>query len=279
MGLTKGMPTVKVVLLGTGSPRPCLERSQPAQLIEIGDQAFVVDCGEGATTQLLRAGRNITEVQKIFLTHLHWDHILGYAGLVWGGWSAGRPTLEVWGPPGTKRMHEILFGMLYKDDVDWSSGIGYARSGIDSIRINEIDEGLVYERDGVKITAFAVRHTVPTYAYRFEHSGKRIVFSGDTAVCDAVIKCAQDADLLVQDTCATLSRVYADARSRKIRELLIGFHASPVQGGQMAQAAGVKRLVCTHLLPGADANEVLQEAASNFRGETIVGFDLMKLEV
>jgi ribonuclease BN (tRNA processing enzyme) len=273
------MPTAKIVLLGTGSPRPCLERSQPAQLIEVGDQSFVVDCGEGVTTQLLRAGRNVAEVQKVFLTHLHWDHILGYAGLVWGGWSAGRPTLEVWGPPGTKRMHEILFGMLYKDDVDWSSGIGYMRSGIDSIRIHEIDEGLIYERDGVKISATAVKHTCLTYAYRFEYAGKRIVFSGDTAACDALVKCAQNGDLLVQDTCATSSRVYSDDRSRKIRELLIGFHASPAQGGQMAQMAGVKRLVCTHLLPGVDANEIKQEAAGNFDGEAIVGCDLLELQI
>ena len=84
------MSATKVVLLGTGSPRPCLDRSQPAQLIEIAGQSFVIDCGDGVTGQLVRAGRDVAAVQQIFLTHLHWDHILGYAGLVWGGWSAGR---------------------------------------------------------------------------------------------------------------------------------------------------------------------------------------------
>src|SRR5262245_11856365 len=273
------MSVAKVVLLGTGSPRPSLERSQPAQLIEVADQSFVIDCGEGVTGQLVRAGRNVVAAQKIFLTHLHWDHILGYAGLVWGGWSAGRPTLEVWGPPGTRRMHELLFGMLHKDDVDWSSGIGYARSGIDSIQIHEIGAGLVYERDGVRITAAAVKHTITTYAYRFEHAGKCVVFSGDTAVCDALVQCARGADLLVQDACATQSRLYADERSRRIRDLLIGFHASPAQAGQMAQSAGVSRMVCTHLLPGTDDDQVREEAGAHFDGETIVGRDLMQLEV
>ena len=75
------------------------------------------------------------------------------------------------------------------------------------------------------------------------------------------------------------SRLYGDQRSRKIRDALIGFHASPAQAGQMAQAAGVKRLVCTHLLAGADAEQVRQEAASKFNGETIVGYDLMELHV
>ena len=244
------MSATKVVLLGTGSPRPCLDRSQPAQLIEIAGQSFVIDCGDGVTGQLVRAGCDVAAVQKIFLTHLHWDHILGYAGLVWGGWSAGRPTLEVWGPPGTKKMHELLFAGPYK-----------------------------YERDGVMVTATAVKHTITTYAYRFEHAGTRTVFSGDTAACDTLVQCAEGADLLVQDACAIHSQLYGDERSRKIRDALIGFHASPAQAGRMAQAAGVKRLVCTHLLAGADAEQVRQEAASKFNGETIVGYDLMELHV
>jgi ribonuclease BN (tRNA processing enzyme) len=61
-------------------------------------------------------------------------------------------------------------------------------------------------------------------AYRFEHAGRRVIFSGDTALCDALVRCARGADLLVQDACATQSRRYADARSRRIRDLLIGFH-------------------------------------------------------
>ena len=273
------MSATKVVLLGTGSPRPSLDRSQPAQLIETAGQSFIIDCGEGVTGQLVRAGRDLAAARKIFLTHLHWDHILGYPGLVWGGWSAGRPSLEVWGPPGTKKMHELLFNNLYKDDVDWSGGIGYDRSGIDSIKVHEVGEGLVYERDGVTVTATAVKHTVTTYAYRFTYAGSRTVFSGDTALCDALVQCADGADLLVQDACAISSQLNGDERSRKIRDALIDFHASPAQAGEMAQAAGVRRLVCTHLLPGARAELVRQKAASRFSGETIVGYDLMELIV
>ncbi|MGQ0544933.1 MAG: MBL fold metallo-hydrolase [Betaproteobacteria bacterium] len=273
------MTATKVVLLGTGSPRPSADRAQPAQLIEMGGEAFMVDCGDGATTQLLRSGRQVTDVRKLFLTHLHWDHILGYAALVWGGWSAGRPTFEVWGPPGTQQMHDLLFARLYRSDVEWISAIGYAREGIESIRIHEIGEDSVYERNGVSVAAKRVKHPVTTYAYRFAHAGKSVVFSGDTAACDELVACAQGADLLVQDTCAAYSRLYGDERSRKIRDALIGFHASPGQAGEMAQRAGVKRLACTHLLPGADVAEVKAEAEAEFMGETIVGEDLMELSV
>jgi ribonuclease BN (tRNA processing enzyme) len=273
------MANTKVVLLGTGSPRPSPERAQPAQLIEIGGESFIVDCGDAVTTQLVRSGRDVAQVQKILLTHLHWDHVLGYAGLIWGGWSAGRTTVEVWGPPGTKQMHDLLFGALYKGDVEWISEIGYAKSGIQSIKVHEIDEGRFYERDGVTITATRVKHPVTTYAYRFTYAGKRVVFSGDTAACAELVKCAEGADLLVQDTCAVYSRLYGDDRSRKIRDALIGFHASPGQAGEMAQRAGVKRLVCTHLLPGVDVEEVRAEAESDFTGETVVGSDLLELRI
>ncbi|MCC7082959.1 MAG: MBL fold metallo-hydrolase [Burkholderiales bacterium] len=270
---------MKVVLLGTGSPRPCADRAQPAQLIEIAGQLFVVDCGDAVTLQLARSGHEVAQVQRIFLTHLHWDHVLGYAGLVWGGWSAGRPTLEVWGPPGTKAMHDLLFKTLHAGDVEWISNVGYARSAIESIRIHEIGEGMVYDRAGVTVTATRVKHTVETYAYRFSYLGRNVVFSGDTAKCDAIVRLSSGADLLVQDTCAVYSRLYGDERSRKIRDALIGFHASPAQAGEMAMQAGVKKLICTHLLPGADVDQVYKEAESEFIGEVIVGADLMEIRV
>lgn len=277
--LQSRMTYVKVILLGTGSPRPDPNRAQPAQLIELGGQSFLIDCGDGVTNQLVRCNRDVTSVQKILLTHLHWDHILGYAGLVWGGWSAGRPGLEVWGPPGTRKMHDLLFNTLHRPDVEWITGIGYARSGIEGIKIYEIGEGVIYDRDGIVVTAVQVEHPVPTFAFRFNYAGRRVVFSGDTAACDELVRCAAAADLLVQDACAAHSRLYGDDRSRRIRDALIGFHASPGQAGEMAQRAGVKRLVCTHLLPGIDVEEVRQEAEAEFIGETIVGYDLMELRV
>lgn len=273
------MTKTKVVLLGTGSPRPCAERAQPAQLIEMGGDSFIVDCGDGVTLQLARSGRDVAGVRKILLTHLHWDHVLGYAGLIWGGWSAGRKSMEVWGPPGTRQMHDLLFGTLFKGDVDWISGVAYERAGIAGIKIHEIGEGRFYDRDGISISATRVSHPVTTYAYRFTYSGKSVVFSGDTAACDELVRCASNADLLVQDTCAVYSRLYSDERSQKIRDALIGFHATPGQAGEMAQRAGVKRLICTHLLPGAEVEQVLDEAESEFIGETIVGKDLDEIRV
>ena len=273
------MSAASVVLLGTGSPRPSPDRAQPAQLVEFGADRFLVDCGDGVTTQLQRAGYDPGSVTKLFITHLHWDHVLGYAPLVWGGWSLGRRSLEVWGPPGTRRMHETLFEDLYRPDVEWIRQYGYPRSGIDDIKVREVGEGRIYDRDGVRVDAVRVSHPVITYAYRFSSGGATIVFSGDTAECDELVRCAHGADLLVQDACACRSRLYDDARSKRIRDALIGFHASPEQAGRMAQRAGVGRLVCTHLLPGADEDEVHAEATSAYRGEVVVGRDLMRLDV
>lgn len=273
------MDAPSVTLLGTGSPRPALDRAQPAQLLDTGAERFLVDCGDGVTTQLMRAALDPCGVTKLFITHLHWDHVLGYAPLVWGGWSMGRKSLEVWGPPGTRRMHELLFHQLFGKDVAWIQQYGYSRSAMESIAIHEVGEGRIYDRDGVRVDATKVSHPVTTYAYRFTFGHSSVVFSGDTAECDALVHGARGADLLVQDACACRSRLYDDDRSRTIRDALIGFHASPQQAGRMAQRAGVRRLVCTHLLPGADEAEVLEEAADAYLGDILVGRDLMRIEL
>lgn len=176
-------------------------------------------------------------------------------------------------------MHDLLFKNLHARDVEWISGVGYSRSGIESICIHEIAEGQVYDRDGIAVTAIPVKHTVRTYAYRFSWLGRSVVFSGDTAKCGELVTIADGVDMLVQDTCAVFSNLYGDERSRKIRNALIGFHATPEQAGEMAQAAGVKMLVCIHLLPGADAQQVLHEARSRYAGKVVVGEDLMDLTI
>lgn len=273
------MGPASVVLLGTGSPRPAIDRAQPSQLLNTGTERFLVDCGDGVTTQLLRASFDPGGITKLFITHLHWDHVLGYAPLVWGGWSMGRKNMEVWGPPGTRRMHELLFQELFGQDVKWIQQYGYSRSAIESIRIHEVGEGRIYDRDGVRVDATTVSHPVITYAYRFTFGGTSVVFSGDTAECEALVRCAHGADLLVQDACACRSRLYDDTRSRTIQSALIGFHASPLQAGRMAHRAGVRRLACTHLLPGADEDEVREEASSTYLGDILVGRDLMRIEL
>lgn len=280
------MPRMELVLLGTGAARPDVERSSPASLLRIGERLILVDCGEGATTQLLRAGVDLRQVQELFFTHLHTDHTLGYAQFVIASWAEGRRALSVWGPPCTTTLTTTLFHELYREDVAWRSHIGRPTDGIWDIAVTEVPDEpgtlVVVERDGVRVTAVRVVHPVPTFAYRFDCAEESVVFSGDTAYCVAVADLARGADLLVHECALAESArasVYRGAEGERIWANLQSIHVTPRQAGQIAQLAGVPRLVLHHISRGADRDEIRRQAAQTYDGELIIGEDLMRIDV
>ena len=101
--------SLRITLLGTGSPSPSLTRHHPAALVQWGEGSqMLVDAGDGVVSQLLAAEVSLRDVEHVAITHLHWDHILGYPAFVWGSWTVGRSALQVIGPAGTVDMHERL---------------------------------------------------------------------------------------------------------------------------------------------------------------------------
>src|SRR5690625_3157744 len=112
------MEQISVVMLGTGSPRPHVKRSQPAQALKVGDTTILIDCGEGTTYQLLKADIAPESIDCLVLTHLHSDHTMGYANFLLSGWAQGRSELTVVGPKGTKEFHEKIID-LYETDINY----------------------------------------------------------------------------------------------------------------------------------------------------------------
>ncbi|MDP6690011.1 MAG: MBL fold metallo-hydrolase, partial [Alphaproteobacteria bacterium] len=124
--------TFRIILLGTGSPRPSLERHHPAALVQWGDGGhMLVDAGDGVVGQLLAAEVPLQEVHNVALTHMHWDHILGYPAFVWGSWNAGRLKLTVTGPIGTRDMHQQLVESYYREQAEWAMDLRFPRAGFD----------------------------------------------------------------------------------------------------------------------------------------------------
>ncbi|MGJ9385262.1 MBL fold metallo-hydrolase [Salipaludibacillus sp. CF4.18] len=279
------MQSFYLKLLGTGSPKPNKERSGPAQVVMIDNTPVLVDCGEGTTRQLLNSNINPIEVENVIFTHLHSDHVFGYSHFLLGGWSLGRKKLTIVGPKGLKAFHEKVLDM-FKDDIDYRvSTLGISEEGLLDVNIIELPSvgGEVPLSDlDVDITYTPVIHNVETFGFRFQKGNQSIVISGDTAPVNSLIELAKDADILIQDA-AIVSSVFnnksSDPNILRIWDILTKEHCTPQQAGEIAQEAGVKCVVLTHLLPNTDEEEVYQEASEHFNGKVIVGQDLMEITI
>src|SRR5215831_14281706 len=174
---------IKVTLLGTGCPPPVMNRFGPSTLVEAGGQKFVFDAGRGALQRLTQLKVRWQDVQGVFLTHLHSDHVVGFPDLWLTGWLVGgrNVPLQVWGPRGTKKMMSHL-EQAYEFDI--RIRLYDDRAAPDGVVIlaEDISEGVVYDKGGVKITAFEVDHTPvkPAFGYRIDYAGRSVVLSGDT---------------------------------------------------------------------------------------------------
>ncbi len=278
----------RLILLGTGGgPRPRKASSGSAQVIVSDTAAYVIDCGDGVARQLAFAGVPLPALRHIFLTHQHSDHNADYGNLIWLAWTAGLSTrVDTWGPPPLERMTNLFFEMN-KYDID----VRMANEGrvplVPLVHTHELREGgPVMRDDHMKVTATLVDHppVVPAFAYRFDAADRSIVISGDTAPSDNLIRLARGADVLVH------AALYVPAVDRLVARVpnapalkasIIAHQTSAEDAGRVAQAAGVKTLVLSHLVP-ADDPEVtdrmwIDAARVHFRGTVIVGKDLLEV--
>jgi ribonuclease BN (tRNA processing enzyme) len=268
---------LRVVLLGTGSTFTNLERAGPAQLVLAGESCVLVDCGDGAYRQLLRAGHEPAGVTDLLFTSLHSDHTLGYGPFVLAGWTRGRNELRVWGPEGTGHFHRQLFGSIYAADIAYQLSLGLSGQGLTDTRLTEIGSGWQGEIGALRVRATDGAHAFPSLAYRFEHGGRSIVISGDTTYTPALVELARGADLLVQDSTVAPCPLLADEQGTQLERRLAAYHSTPAQAGRIAREAGVRTLVLSHLLPGVDPADVAARASAEFDGRVIVGEDLREV--
>ncbi|MFS0781969.1 MBL fold metallo-hydrolase [Bacillus sp. 1P06AnD] len=264
-----------VIMLGTGSPRLTKERMATAHLVTLGGLPVLVDCAEGTTMQLVKLGIAPQDIKHVFFTHLHADHMLGYAHFLISGWLEGRRELMVIGPVGTKRMHDLTVEML-KDDIDYRMSLGRPEAGVRDVKVIEIEqEGPVEIELPIKIQCAKMNHSVPTFAYRFDHEESSVVFSGDTAPpTDHLAKLAEGAGVLIHDTALTPIDGDKMPNAEKIWENLLKEHCTPAQSAETAKKADVKKLVLTHFLPKMNPEKALAEASSVFKGDIIIPNDL-----
>jgi ribonuclease Z len=271
---------MQLILLGTGYPFPSADRAGPSCAIIAGQRVFIVDSGRGTTMRLAALGNLWRHIGAVFITHMHSDHIDGLPDLFHSTWEFGGGTpFELYGPEGIKKSADAII-QFYEADIHIRRDLTEKLSA-EGARINahEIQEGVVYEKSGVRVTAFQVEHppVKPAFGYRFDSGSQSIVVTGDTKQNPNLIKFAAGADILVSEAYVPDRGPSAGPgeRSWSIQD----YHMSAKEAGETAEKAKVKTLVLTHLIPAnAPEKAFLDEAGKAFSGKIIVGRDLMHIK-
>ena len=272
--------TLRVTLLGTGNPRPLLERFGPSLLVEVGGQRLLFDSGRGATQRLFQLGVPLAEVRDVFLTHLHSDHVVGLPDLWLTGWIFGRrEALHVRGPAGTREMTSHL-REAFAFDVDIRQRDEKLPARGAALEGEDFPPGLVYKGEGVTVTAFAVDHgpVRPALGYRIDAAGRSVVLSGDTRASDAVVEAARGADLLVHEVAAATD---AWQRESPIAAAVLAHHTSPEEAGEVFARAKPRLALYSHivLLGGVTADDLVSRTRRAYGGPVEVGEDLLAVDV
>lgn len=273
---------IKVTLLGTGCPPAVMNRFGPSILVEAGGQKFLFDAGRGALQRLNQVKVRWRDVQGVFLTHLHSDHVVGFPDLWLTGWlTPGRDVpLQVWGPRGTKNMMSHLEQAF---EYDIRIRLYDDRPSPDGVVIlaEDIAEGMVYDKGGVKITAFEVDHTPikPAFGYRIDHAGRSVVLSGDTRVSENLIRHAQGVDLLIHEVAAPETFQRAGSPPERAKSV-VAHHVTPEQAGEVFSRTKPKLAVYSHIvLPTATEQDLIPPTRKTYQGPLELGEDLMVIEV
>ncbi len=280
-----------VVLLGTkGGPSIRPGSSMPtSNLFVINDQQIVVDCALGVTRGLVDQSMNLKTLSTVLISHLHSDHYLELGPLIHTAWCSGLTTvIDVYGPEGMQDYWDGFVASM-KADIDLRINDEGRDDLRDFVRIHVIDEGIVFDRDGLTVSAIRTEHPplIDSFAFSFKTACHHAVFSGDTAPIKALEDFARGADLLVHEAMlepalpSLLERV--GNGSDKLMAHWLRSHTFAHDAAITAAKAGVKQLALSHLIPSDDPNYGPQDwqdaCAGHYDGNLIVGRDGLRIDL
>ncbi|MDZ8026482.1 MAG: ribonuclease Z [Nostoc sp. ChiQUE01a] len=306
---------MQITFLGTSSGVPTRSRNVSSVALRLPQRAelWLFDCGEGTQHQILRSELKISQLSRIFITHMHGDHIFGLMGLLATCGLAGNvQRIDIYGPPGLNeyiqaasryshthfsypiKVHAIRPGVIYEDnDFTVSCGnlhhritaFGYrvaekdrtGRFDIEKAKALQIPSGPIYGqlKRGETVTLEDGRVIHGAQLCGPTEIGRKIAYCTDTVFCDGAVELAKDADLLIHE--ATFSHQDADMAFQRL-------HSTSTMAAQTALAAGAHRLIMTHFSPryapgnNLELKDLLQEARAIFKS-TDMAYDFMIHEV
>jgi ribonuclease Z len=287
-----GGDVFKVTLLGTGTPNPSPDRFGPSTLVQAGNLNLMFDAGRGNPVRLWQLKVPMGHIDQVFLTHYHSDHVNGLADLWMTGWLAPvyanrKGPLGITGPTGLKTLTDGLEAAFINNT---KVRIADEKLSPEAIRfaVTEFAEGeaVVFERDGVQVSAFRNDHGElihPSVGYRVDYRGRSVVISGDTRKSDELIKHAKGVDLLVHEVAAARPELLkADPALQPIMD----HHTSPREAGEVFSATKPKLAVFTHYVllanakfPPMSMDDIRNETRQTYDGPLALGDDLMAFEI
>lgn len=282
---------IKLTFLGTGAPRPSHTRYGPSILLEAGDHRILVDAGPGMRERMFQAGgfEMLTSIDHVLLTHLHFDHTISLPGLWLTGWLFGRKTpMTVYGPTGTSAMMQH-FTDAYDWDVRYREIVGVHKEGSDLIA-HDVEPGVIFEKDGLKITAFNVEHMPisvetgellglegATMGYRVDYNDRSVLFSGDTRSTpdSKIIEHGKGVDVLIHEVQVPAP---GDTPEARLANVSLSVHSTPAQVAYIFENTRPRLAVYSHIIPPELTSEQILNA-TDYDGEMLVAVDLMTLTI
>ena len=272
----------RMVGRGTGTPVPDPERAGPGIAVFHDGRAYLFDVGGGVVPRAIEASRRYgipglspEHIDRVFLTHLHSDHVADFSELAATRWWRRPGRIRLWGPAGVGAMVDGMEAMLASDIRIRRGGIQpVARPDGYRVRETEIEAGRVLEEDGIAIDAFEVPHgsVRPAFGYRITTPDRTIVISGDTSYSETLVEMARGADILFHEVISEeglrgLAQVWQDYPSAA--------HTTSSELARVARQARPRLLVLYHVLHyAAPAESALDEVRAAYDGAVVLANDL-----
>ena len=288
-GVAYAQEAFRVTLVGTGTPTPQANRFGPATLVEAGSQTLLFDAGRGVPIRFSQLRIPLARIDALFITHYHSDHVSGIPDVWLTGWLPGgggrTQPIRVIGPIGAKDLMTNL-ERAYAADVRIRIADQKLPAAGGRIVTDEFSsDGIVYERDGVRVTAFEVDHgdeIKPAYGYRIDYKGRSVLISGDTRFSENLIRNGMGVDLLVHAIAGSKPELLEDPVVR----LILDHHTLPPQAATVFNRTKPKLAIYTHFVlqgtrtfPPVTVDEIVAETRKGYSGPLQAGEDLMSFDI
>jgi len=274
----------QIVFLGTGNPSPDPDRMGASVAIVVNGTAYIVDCGTGIVRRAAAASRagveglSSTNLKIAFITHLHTDHTIGYADLIFTPWIMGRKVpLEAYGPTGLQAMTDHILKAYREDNNIRINGLEHGNSTGNNVNVHQIRPGVIYKDQNVTVKAFLVKHGSwrQAFGFRFEAPDRTIVISGDTSPSASIVDNCNGCDVLIHEV---YSEAGFAASSPDWRKYIRSFHTSTKELAELATRAKPRLLILYHQMffggPTDTEDAMLNEIRQWYGGKVVSAHDL-----